>query len=619
MSHDANRFPRKRGRLGMAMVLGLVAVLGLALFPGAVNAAKGKKKKKNNNVTVMTRNLYLGADLTPALTEGLKLGTPGHQDSFADAVGTVIDNVNATDFGRRSTSLSKEISKNRPDLVGLQEAALWRVQIPTDGTPLNPNGSQANTVTFDFVQQLLDKLNEKARTKKQCKKKGINPKSNKCYRGYRLVTSQDEFDFESFADTDHNNGPDGKTFDVTATTGPSDIPKWLWGNDDTGNEFGEPPAAQCSDGKDNDGDGLIDYGPTVGVNETGGPSAGDSSPASGIQGGPPPWGCDSRLDNSEVAHAPTADPNGLPQDANFDHSAFAGNFGSADEGTPVCPGFPSPSANCPTAVSYDSAGNGLDAASITDCPDNSTDAGPADGTPNWPFSGAGFAGDTVPVCVFHGVDLDGRLTMRDAIIAQVGHGVKTSNASSGRYNTVLQYSFGGNPVPVRRGFNQVDASVRGHKFHFVNTHFEAFDSAATGNPTNNGPVNRGQVRAAQAQQLISQALQSPMPVILVGDLNSNVPGVQPGDELAYQALLDNGFTERTANPASCCYDDPLLSNPNATGLDHQVDHIMTHTPGITLKKSFQTNTFANGLWSSDHAGVGAVLRFFGGKKGHKKK
>ena len=125
----------------MAMVLGLVAVLGLALFPGAVDAAKGKKKKKNNNVTVMTRNLYLGADLTPALTEGLKLGTPGHQDSFADAVGTVIDNVNATDFGRRSTSLSKEISKNRPDLVGLQEAALWRVQIPTDGTPLNPNGS----------------------------------------------------------------------------------------------------------------------------------------------------------------------------------------------------------------------------------------------------------------------------------------------------------------------------------------------------------------------------------------------------------------------------------------------------------------------------------------------
>jgi endonuclease/exonuclease/phosphatase family metal-dependent hydrolase len=524
LSHDANRFPRKRGRLGMAMVLGLVAVLGLALFPGVADAAKGKKKKKNNNVTVMSRNLYLGADLTPALTEGLKLGTPGHQDSFADAVGTVSDNVNATDFGRRSTSLSKEISKNRPDLVGLQEAALWRVQIPTDATPLNPNGSQATTVTFDFIQQLLDKLNEKAQTKKSCKKKGISPKSNKCYRGYRLVVSQDEFDFESFADTDHNNGPDGKTFDITASTGASDISKWLQGNDDTGNEFGEPPT----------------------------PS--------------------------------------FPTDANFDTSST---------GT-----VPDPN-------------NG------TDCPDTNPAAGPAFGDPTsggpWPFQG--YDQDThpdepgvqTPVCVFHGIDLDLRLTMRDAIIAQVGHGVKTSNASSGHYNTVLQYSLGGLPVPVTRGFNQADARVRGHKFHFVNTHLEAFDSAATGNPTNKGPVNRGQVRAAQAQQLISQALQSAMPVILVGDLNSNVPGVQPGDELAYQALLDNGFTERTANPASCCYNDPLLSNPNDPGLDHQVDHVMTHTPGITLKKAFQTTTFANGLWSSDHAGVGAVLSFFGGK------
>jgi hypothetical protein len=527
VSH-AHRFPRKRGRTGLAMTLGLVAALGLTLFPGVADAAKGKKK--NKNVTVMTRNLYLGSDLTPALQEGLQLGQPGHQDSYADAVGQVIQNVNSTDFGNRAISLANEVNKNRPDLVGLQEAALWRVQIPTDGTPLNPNGAPATTVTFDFVQQLLDQINKKAKSKKACLKKGIDPKSNKCFRGYRLVIAQDEFDFESFADFDHNNGPDGQTFDITASTGASDISKWLLGNDDTGFEFGEPPT----------------------------PS--------------------------------------FPTDANFD-SGWTDNGG---------------------AYTGDPTGNTPDPNGGTDCPDTNTNRGPAFGesttSGNWPFDGYDrdidpqTPGTQTPVCVFHGIDLDGRLTMRDAIIARKGAGVKTKHSSSGHYNTVLQYTFGGQPLKVLRGFNQTDATVRGHKFHFVNTHLEAFDSSATNNPTNNGPVNRGQVRQAQAQQLIAGPLQSSLPVILVGDLNSNVPPEQSGDELAYQAILNAGFQERTNNPRSCCYQGELLNNPGDT-LTHQVDHVMTNRASIRLKKAFQTTTFARGLWSSDHAGVGAILRF----------
>jgi hypothetical protein len=488
--------------MGMAVVLGLIAALGLALFP-AVAGAKGKTKR-DKNVTVMTRNLYLGSDLSDALAKGLALGTlSGRPDAYADAVGQVLQNVNATDFGKRAISLASEIKGNRPDLVGLQEAALWRIQIPTDATPLNPSSERATTVTFDFLQQLLDQLNRKAMTKKQCKKKHLS--SKKCYRGYRLVISQDEFDFESFADFDHNNGPDGVTCDITdPSCSAPPASNWTFGNDDTGNEFGEPPAP-------------------------------------------------------------------FPGDANGD------NGGATD----------------------------------VDCPD----ANPATGALYGNLGAWG--GSLVNVCLFHGIDMDGRLTMRDAIIARKGAGVKTSNASNGHYDTYLQYSFAGIPVPVLRGFNQVDARVRGNRFHFVNTHLEAFDSLATGNPTNKGPMNRGQVRAAQAQQLISQALQSPGSVILVGDLNSNVPGEQSGDEAAYQGLLDNGFSERTSSPLSCCYQGQLLNNQSDT-LTHQVDHIMTHTPGITLKRGFQTTTFANGLWSSDHAGVGAVLRFFGGKK-HKKK
>jgi hypothetical protein len=620
--------------MGLAMVLGLICALGLALNPGIADAKGKKKHKKKTPVTVMTRNLYLGSDLTQALNEAVQLGKPGHQDSYADAVGQVMQNVNQTDFGKRAISLAQEIKSSNPDLIGLQEAALWRVQIPTDGTPLNPNGTPAVTVAYDFTQQLLDQLNAKAQTKKECnksakKRKAKGKKPKPCFRGYRLVTSQDEFDFESFADFDHDNGPNGKTFDITGTTGQADFAKWLDGNDDTGVNFGEPPAAQCSDGIDNDGDGLIDYGPNVGVNETSGPGLGANPGLGGLQGGPapsaPPWGCDSRLDNSEQANAPTTDPNGLPQDANFDHSGFAGNFGHPDEGTPPCTageiggigGNPALT-TCPTQVSYDSVGNGLDAAGKFDCTgspdhlDNSADKGPADGTPNWPFSGVGFAGETVPVCVFHGIDMDIRLTMRDAILAKVGDGVSTSNASGSHFDTHLQYAAGGIPIPVDRGFVQTDANVRGHAFHFVNTHLEAFDSNATTNPTNKGILPRGKVREAQAQQLLAGPLKSGLPTVLVGDLNSNNPPVQQGDELAYNALTAGGFAERTTTPVSCCYDD--ITNPNSPGLDHQVDHVMTNSPLIALRSSFATTTFANGLWSSDHAGVVSQLDLPGGGK-----
>jgi hypothetical protein len=58
-------------------------------------------------------------------------------------------------------------------------------------------------------------------------------------------------------------------------------------------------------------------------------------------------------------------------------------------------------------------------------------------------------------------------------------------------------------IDVTRGWTEMDATVRGKKFHFVNTHLEAFDNSPNGNPTNtNETVGNGEIREAQAKELI---------------------------------------------------------------------------------------------------------------------
>lgn len=197
----------------------------------------------------------------------------------------------------------------------------------------------------------------------------------------------------------------------------------------------------------------------------------------------------------------------------------------------------------------------------------------------------------------------GKLQMRDVILARTGAGVHTWNASGGNFNTLLELEVGGQPVAVKRGWTATDAQVRGsHPFHFVNTHLEAFQ-----------PL----VRAAQAQELVAPGgpATSNLPVVLVGDLNSDDDTVEGADRLAYQALLAAGFVERsTDNPLGCCLNSALLAEGaggSVADFDHQVDHVMTNDPnGITLERSEVTGLLpVNGFWDSDHAGLYSALRF----------
>lgn len=208
-----------------------------------------------------------------------------------------------------------------------------------------------------------------------------------------------------------------------------------------------------------------------------------------------------------------------------------------------------------------------------------------------------------------------RLTMRDAIL--VRKGVKISNASSGTFNTLLRVKVGGVlNVDVTRGWAAVDAKVHGKKVHVVDSHFEAFDSGASNTGSDGKTYPKGGIREAQAKELIASGgpSTSKHPTLLIGDFNSDSPvhgdQVDPGDALAFRALLAGGWSERaiTPPPFGCCIQDPNLSNPSAAGVTHRVDHIMSNSKKLKFKKGGLTSTFANGLWSSDHFGVWSQLQ-----------
>jgi hypothetical protein len=108
----------------------------------------------------MTRNLYLGADINRPVQAALaaqEAGATPQEVVGALAVATDYTRriVDQTDFPTRSKLLAHEIATAAPDLVGLQEVALWRsgpLELGKVGVP------NATTVDYDFLAILLADL-----------------------------------------------------------------------------------------------------------------------------------------------------------------------------------------------------------------------------------------------------------------------------------------------------------------------------------------------------------------------------------------------------------------------------------------------------------------------------
>ena len=124
------------------------AALGLcALAAGAgATAAPPPRPAAPRAVTVLTYNLFLGTDLNPIF----QARTVAQLFGAVDAGWT---QIRANDFPARARAIARLVARARPDLVGLQEAELYRTQVPPDG-PFTP----ATRVAYDYLAILLRAL-----------------------------------------------------------------------------------------------------------------------------------------------------------------------------------------------------------------------------------------------------------------------------------------------------------------------------------------------------------------------------------------------------------------------------------------------------------------------------
>jgi endonuclease/exonuclease/phosphatase family metal-dependent hydrolase len=122
-------------------VLIAVATVALSFVPATVSAEMNAKAPRE--FRAMTQNLYLGANLTPIF------GATGADLIIAGAA--IYDHMLQVDFPARAEAIAGLVAEEAPDVLGLQEVALWH---ELQATP----GGWEVTETVDYLSILLDAL-----------------------------------------------------------------------------------------------------------------------------------------------------------------------------------------------------------------------------------------------------------------------------------------------------------------------------------------------------------------------------------------------------------------------------------------------------------------------------
>ncbi|RJX44438.1 hypothetical protein DM826_02130 [Halonotius aquaticus] len=123
-------------------VLGSVA--GLTAGVGAISRAAATSPA--STVTVMTRNAYLGVDLSNLLQAGSNL-------EFYARIGRFLNDFDPTIYAARAEAIAAEIESQQADIVGLQEAGQLRTK--------RPGETDDEALAFNFLTRIVSALEDR--------------------------------------------------------------------------------------------------------------------------------------------------------------------------------------------------------------------------------------------------------------------------------------------------------------------------------------------------------------------------------------------------------------------------------------------------------------------------
>lgn len=225
---------------------------------------------------------------------------------------------------------------------------------------------------------------------------------------------------------------------------------------------------------------------------------------------------------------------------------------------------------------------------------------------------------SVPVTVGGGCEIT--YTDADAILVRLRDGVEVHDSWAGPFEAQVVLTQLGD-LENQRGYQWVDVSVEGQRFHFVNTHLEV--------------QSWSDIQEAQATELLQAVDDLSGPVIMVGDFNSAAnPGAPEASRTAtYGLVLDAGFDDLwlrhdgTGTESGLTFGHAADLSNEEPDFGQRIDFIFARTvpSGAGYAGGVEMDVVGEEdgddflafnpllgtevhLWPSDHAGVHATLR-----------